>query len=146
MGGFGEHLCVYDKRKTLVLNLSTFLCIVVHPNCAFSQDPLSRGRYMKQVLIAALVALFALSFSMAQDQTARTEKSTTTTTTSTTEKKAGCCAQAQATCCADAKGCAHMKDCPMMKGSATGAKTSKQGTTSATEVTKTGETKPAEAK
>ncbi|RPH36352.1 hypothetical protein EHM92_04660 [bacterium] len=74
---------------------------------------------MKQILVAALVALFALSFTIAQDKTAPKEKNTTTTAT-TAKKKAGCCAEA--------KGCADMKDCPDMKGTS-GASMSKADTT-----------------
>ncbi len=76
---------------------------------------------MKQVMIAALVALFALSFTMAQDQTTKKEKTTTVATTTTTTKKTGCCA--------DKKECANMKDCSAMKGT-TGTSMSKADSTS----------------
>jgi len=89
---------------------------------------------MKRVLTAVLIALFALSFTMAQDQMAKQEKNTTT---STEKKSTGCCAQK--------KECADMKDCPAMKETK-GASMSEQGKDSKKEEVKTTETKPAEAK
>ncbi len=89
---------------------------------------------MKRVLTAVLIALFALSFTMAQDQMAKQEKKTTTTT----EKKS-------TGCCAEKKECADMKDCPAMKD-AKGASMSEQGKDSKKEEVKTTEAKPAETK
>ena len=92
---------------------------------------------MKHVLMAALIALFAVSFTMAQDQVAKKQKSTQTTT----QKKAGCCAEAKETAaakeCAGEKDCADMKDCSAAKD----AKMSKQGTEGEKEVVKTAEKK-----
>ena len=98
---------------------------------------------MKQVFIAALVALFALSFTMAQDQPAKKEKSTTTSVSSTA-KTTGCCSNSQG-CCSASKSSANMKDCPMMKGT-TESKASSQATTGDKADAKTTETKPAETK
>jgi hypothetical protein len=90
---------------------------------------------MKQFLMAALVALFAVSFTMAQDQTAQKEK------------KADSCAESKASCCSEGKGkdCADMKDCPMMKKGAKGAKMSKAAKTEKKE-TKTADAKVKENK
>jgi hypothetical protein len=89
---------------------------------------------MKQLLVAALVALFALSFTMAQEQTTKKETTTTVATASTnattsTAKSTDCCTGPKG-CCSASKGTANMKDCPMMKGS-TGASMSKADTTTA---------------
>jgi|WetSurSiteA1Bulk_404760.scaffolds.fasta_scaffold144052_1 hypothetical protein len=98
---------------------------------------------MKHVLIAALVALFALSFTMAQDQPAKKEKSTETSSTSTA-KTTGDCSSSKS-CCAGSNKSANMKDCPMMKGT-TEAKTSSQTSTVNKAETKTTETKAVETK
>ena len=98
---------------------------------------------MKQVFIAALVALFALSFTMAQDQPVKKEKSTTTSASSTA-KTTGSCSSGHA-CCSASKSSANMKDCPMMKGT-TESKASNQGTMDNKADAKTTETKPAETK
>jgi hypothetical protein len=88
---------------------------------------------MKQFLMVALVALFATSFTMAQDQTAQKEKK-------------ACCAEGKSSCCKEAKGkeCADMKDCDMKKG-AKGAKMSKAAKTEKKE-TKTADAKVKENK
>jgi hypothetical protein len=98
---------------------------------------------MKQVFVAALVALFALSFTMAQDQPTKKEKSTTTSA-SVTAKTNGCCSNSQG-CCKASKSSANMKDCPMMKGT-TESKASSQGATGNKADDKAAETKPAETK
>jgi hypothetical protein len=90
--------------------------------------------YMKRIMTVALVVLFAVSLTIAQDQSAQKEKSAATTEV---KKKAGCCAES--------KECPDMKDCSEMKGTK-GAKMSKQGTKSAKAGVKTAETKAAEVK
>jgi hypothetical protein len=96
---------------------------------------------MRHLLTAALIAVFALSFTMAQDQPAKQEKSTTTSAKSTA-KPAGCC-KASKGCCADSKEAANMKDCQMMKGT---DEASNSGSTEKKTEPKTAETKPAETK
>lgn len=104
---------------------------------------------MKHLLTAALIALFALSFTIAQEQTAKKEKSTTTTVKSTAKPadcasgSKGCCSTAKES--ANMKDCSTMKDCPMMKGSSD-AKSSTTGALDKKEEVKTADTKPAETK
>jgi hypothetical protein len=90
---------------------------------------------MKQILMVALVALFAVSLTVAQDQTAQNGK------------KASCSTEAKSSCCTEAKGkeCADMKDCPMMKG-AKATKMSKASKMSAKKETKTADAKAKESK